>query len=258
MSQQVSSTPVAAAVPAGAGTAGGRGRGLTAALLIGGAVVLNLAFLGLGAVFDYPDVLNKPAAEVLATFAGNQVVIGALFLLLATGAGLLAPISVRMGRLGNSAALRASVPVGIAAAAVQVIGLLRWPVLVPGLAASTDPAAAGTFDTLNLVLGTITGETVGYALTAVWTVLVAVGLRKSLLGRPLAIVGMLSAVLIAAGTVEPLGVAGAGLANFAGYIVWSGWLIAVAIAVLRSGRGRSAASVGALATSAAPAVTAAV
>ena len=173
----------AAVGPAGAiETAAGHGRRLTAALLIAGAVVVNLAFLGLGAVFDYPEVLNKPAAEVLATFAGNQVVIGALFLLLATGAGLLAPISVRVARLGGSAALRASVPVGIAAAAVQVIGLLRWPVLVPGLAASTDPSAAGTFDTLNLVLGTVTGETFGYALTALWTVLVAVGLRSSLLG----------------------------------------------------------------------------
>src|SRR5664279_6175275 len=85
----------------------------TAALLVGGAVAVNLAFLGLGAVFDYPAVLYKPPADVLATFHADQWVISGWFLVLALGAGLLAPIAVRVGRLGGSAALRASVPVGI-------------------------------------------------------------------------------------------------------------------------------------------------
>lgn len=211
-------------------------RRVTAALLVAGAVVVNAAFLGLGAVFDYPEILNRPAADVLATFHDNRLVISGLFLLLATGAALLAPISLRVGRLGQSAALRASIPVGLAAAAVQVIGLLRWPLLVPGLDPA-DPSASDTFDTLHLVLGTVIGETLGYALTAVWTVLVAVGLSRSLLGRPLAAVGVVSAAMIATGTVEPLGVPLVGLTNFTGYIVWSAWLIAVAVVLLRSGRG---------------------
>lgn len=218
------------------------GRRITAALLIAGAAAVNVAFLGLGAVFDYPNVLNKPPAEVLATFHADQWVIGGWFLLLAIGAGLLAPIALRVGRLGTSTALRASIPVGIAAAAVQVIGLLRWPLLVPGLAAqAADPAASQTFDSLNLVLGTVIGETLGYALTAAWTILVAVGLRRTLLGLPLAVIGILSAALIATGVVEPLDVPGTGFANFVGYVVWSGWLIAVAVAVLFFGRysGRS-------------------
>lgn len=223
------------------------GRRLTAGLLIGGVVAVNLAFLGLGAVFDYPNVLNKPAADVLGTFAANQLVISVWFLLLAAGAALLAPIAIRVGRLGTSAALRASVPVGIAAAAVQVIGLLRWPLLVPGLAARAgDPAAAQTFDAANLWLGTVAGETFGYALTAGWTVLVAVGMhrsvfRGSLTGHLLLITGVASAALIAAGIVEPLDVPGAGLANFAGYVVWSGWLVALAVTVLR-GAGRQTAT----------------
>ena len=213
------------------------GRRTTAALLVAGAVTVNIAFLGLGTAFDYPNVLNQPPAEVLAAFHANQWVIGGLFLLMAIGAGLLAPIALRVGRMGTSTALRASVPVGIAAAAVQVIGLLRWPVLVPGLAAqAADPSASDTFDTLNLVLGTVIGETLGYALTAAWTVLVAIGLRKSLLGTPLAVVGIAAAALIATGIVEPLEVPGTGLANFLGYIVWSAWLIALAAAVLRTGR----------------------
>ena len=207
--------------------------GRTASLLIAGAVTVNLAFLGLGSVFDYPDVLNQPPADVLVRFHENPWVIGGLFLLLAAGAALLAPIAVAVSRLGTGRALRASRAVGIAAAAVQVIGLLRWPLVVPFLAGeSPTPAAAQAFDMLNLVLGTTIGETIGYALTAAWTVLVCVGLSRTLLGRALTAVGLAAAVLIAVGTVEPL-LPLAGLANFVGYVVWSAWLVAFAVLVLR-------------------------
>ena len=210
---------------------------LIATLLIAGAVVVNAAFVGLGSVFDYPEVLNHPAAEVLATFHEKQGAVSALFLLLAIGAGLLAPIALSVGRLGSSRLLRASVVVGVAAAVVQVVGLLRWPLLVPGLAATSDDRAAiSTFHTLNVVLGTVVGETIGYALTAVWTVLVALALRDVVLGRVLSWVGIVAAALIAVGTVEPLGVPMAGLLNFVGYIVWSVWLLAFAVRVLLVGR----------------------
>lgn len=206
---------------------------LTAGLLVAGAVVVNAAFVGLGSVFDYPDVLNHPAAEVLATFHEKQAAVSALFLLLAVGAGLLAPIAVMVGRLGSSRLLRASVVVGVVAAVVQVVGLLRWPLLVPGLAATPqDPAAIATFHTLNVVLGTVVGETIGYALTAAWTVLVAVALREWVLGRVLTWVGLVAAALIAVGTVEPLDVPMAGLLNFVGYVVWSAWLVAFAIRLI--------------------------
>ena len=94
---------------------------LIATLLVAGAVVVNVAFAGLGSVFDYPDVLNHPAAEVLATFHDKQGAVSGLFLLLAIGAGLMAPIAVSVGRLGSSRLLRASVVVGVAAAVVQVV-----------------------------------------------------------------------------------------------------------------------------------------
>lgn len=207
--------------------------GRTAALLVAGAVLVNVAFLGLGTAFDYPDVLNQPPVDVLIRFHANQVLIGSLFLLLAAGAALLAPIAVAVSRLGDGRALRASRIVGITAAAVQVAGLLRWPLVVPFLAGEAPTAsAARTFQTLNLVLGTTVGETLGYALTAAWTVLVCLGLRRSVLGRALTAIGLLAAALIAVGTVEPL-VPIAGLANFVGYVVWSVWLVAFAVVLLR-------------------------
>jgi hypothetical protein len=212
-------------------------RVLTAVLLIAGAVTVNVAFVGLGAAFDYPAVLNKEPTEVLGVFHDNQLVIGGWFLLLAAGAGLLAPIAIMVGRLSQDRRLRASVPIGIAAAVVQVVGLLRWPVVVPFLAdRAADPEAASTFATLSLVLGTIIGETIGYALTATWTVLVALGLSGGVLGRVMTGLGLAAAALVATGILEPLGVPGTSLTNFFGYVLWSAWLVALAVIVLRRSR----------------------
>ena len=79
--------------------------------------------------------------------------------------------------------MRVAVPVGIAAAVVQVIGLLRWPLLVPGYAAdaaSADPATAAaardSFAMAHAILGHLIGETFGYVLTAAWTLLVLAAL----------------------------------------------------------------------------------
>ncbi|MET7397740.1 DUF4386 family protein [Dactylosporangium sp. NPDC005572] len=190
-------------------------------LLIGAAVVANVAFTGLGSVFGYPDVLQDPPAEVLARFHADAWVIGGLFLLLALGAGLLAPVAIGLGTS------RAAVRVGVAAAAVQVAGLLRWPLIVPFV---DDPE---TFRTLNLVLGQLIGESAGYALTAAWTVLVALGLhRAGRLDRWSAGAGIVTAAMIATGLLVPFDVPGADLANFVGYVGWSLWLVALGIRLI--------------------------
>jgi hypothetical protein len=215
-----------------------RGRRTTAAFLIAGAATLNLAFLGLAAVFDYPAVLDHPAAQVLASFREHQGAVVGWFLVLALGAALLAPIAVLVGRLGSSRALRLSVWVGVAAATVQVVGLLRWSLLVPSLAGraadpATSTAAEETFRTLNRVLGTTIGETLGYTLTALWTVLVTVGLGRAFAGRWFTIAGFGAAGLIATGVLVPLEVPATDLTNFAGYVVWSLWLVGAAVVLLR-------------------------
>ena len=134
--------------------------------------------------------------------------------------------------------MRVAVWVGIAAAVVQVIGLLRWPILVPGYAsdaASADPRsppAPRRVPTASDILGTAIGETLGYLLTAAWTALVIVALGRALRRalvprarrrgrgprprrRPLA--------------ARPAGV---DTANFLGYVLWSVWLIAFGVVIL--------------------------
>jgi hypothetical protein len=113
---------------------------LTAILLIAAAVLTNAAFTVLGMVFNYPDILGEPVDDILAAFLANQTTVVVWFTVMALSAALFAPIAIGVGRLSTHRAMRIAVPVGIAAAVVQVIGLARWPLLVPGFAA--DPHRA--------------------------------------------------------------------------------------------------------------------
>src|SRR4051794_14022501 len=191
----------------------------TGALLITAAVLANAAFVGLSSVFGYPDVLQLPAQQALARFADEAPLVPALFVVLAAAAALLAPVAVGAVRLaGPGRWARIAVGAGIGAALVQVVGLLRWPLLVPGLAATaTDPsasaavrAAAGErFDQLGTVLGGLVGEAGGYGLTALFTVALVRALQvRFRLSRLQRVLGLGSVTLVLAGLLVPLGIPG--------------------------------------------------
>jgi hypothetical protein len=223
---------------------------LTAFLLILAAVLANLAFTALGSIFDYPDVLDEPAGAVLASFREHEGAVSAWFAVLALSAALLAPIAIGVGRLTRARAMRAAVWVGTAAAAVQVVGLLRWPLLVPGYAsdaASPDAAVASggrdAFRTASAVLGTTIGDKLGYLLTATWTALVVVALGRRFAGRWFALLGGAAAGLVLVGVLSPLDLPVVDTANFLGYVLWSIWLIAFGVVILvRERRGATAAA----------------
>jgi Domain of unknown function (DUF4386) len=223
----------------------------TAALLIAAALLTNVAFTALGAIFNYPDVLVEAPEEILAAFRASQAAVVAWFSVLALSAALFAPIAVGVGRLSTRSAMRAAVPVGVAAAVVQVIGLSRWPLLVPRFAdaaASSDPGVAATardsFLLAHRLLGVVMGETLGYLFTSAWTVLVLLALDRWFAPRWFTVLGVLSAVLILTGVLPSLQVPGVDL-NFAGYVLWSVWLVAFAVLILRGARrGAGSAAVG--------------
>jgi hypothetical protein len=219
----------------------------TGTLLIAAAVLANAAFLGLSAAFGYPDVLQLPAQQALARFAEEAPLVPALFVLLAGAAALLAPVAIGAARLaGPGRWRRTAVVAGIGAAVVQVVGLLRWPLLVPGLAATaTDTSASAAvreaagerFEELGTVLGGVVGEAGGYVLTALFTVALVRALQgRYRLSRLQRVLGLGSVPLVLAGLLVPLGVPGADMANFAGYVVWSAWCVALGARLLRTGR----------------------
>ena len=72
---------------------------LTASLLILAAVLANVGFSALGSIFNYPDVLDEPAASVLASFRDHENAVRGWFTVLALSAALLAPVAIGVGRL---------------------------------------------------------------------------------------------------------------------------------------------------------------
>jgi hypothetical protein len=141
-----------------------------------------------------------------------------------------------------------SIVVGVAAALVQALGLVRWPFAVPELArryvaAADGPAGDATrdsiavvFATLHRLLGVGIGEHLGYLLTGLWTLLVAGSiLSTAVLPGWLGIVGVPIGIALLVGTLEfvgpnePDGWPLAGTIVPIAYIAWSIWLIALGV-----------------------------
>jgi len=211
-----------------------------AAVAMAGAAGLAIAgFTALGSIFDYPKILKAPTADILAGFREHQSAVTGWFLVLVISAALLAPVGVLLGRIAGGKLGPWITGVGIAAAIVQVIGLSRWVLLVPGvsddaLVPSQAAAAQHTFELLHTWLGTVLGETIGYALTATFTVLVVIAVTRGIAPRWMSWLGYVAAALVATGVVIPLGVGGASITNFVGYVAWCLWLIAMAVAIWRA------------------------
>lgn len=207
---------------------------LVPALIVAAVVSMNAGFAGLGAVFDYPRVLSRPGTEVLASFRMHESAVVAWFSVLVVGALLFVPIALGVGRRTDSPRMRWAVRAGVAAGVVQAVGLSRWPLLVPGLATRAasevgSSTAVTEFEFWNRLLGSFVGETLGYSLTAAWTVLVVSVLRREGFPRWFAVLGTTSAALILLGVAAPWQLAGAQQANFAGYVLWSGWMLGLAV-----------------------------
>ena len=191
----------------------------------------------LGSVFEYPQILEEPTADILALFREHQGSVMTWFLVLVVSAALMAPAGIWLGRIAGGTLGRWIAGVGIAAATVQVVGLQRWVTLVPGISQDAlDPSqrasAEDRFELWHNLLGKAIGETLGYALTATFTVLVVIALRRTVLPVWLAYVGYAAAALIATGVVIPV-FEPASLSNFAGYVAWCAWLLAVSVVLFR-------------------------
>ncbi len=213
-------------------------RRIAAAAMAGAAALAIAGFTALGSIFDYPAVLDEPTAEILASFHEHQAGVMAWFAVLALSAALLAPVGILLGRLVGGRRGRWLAVVGVAAAVVQVIGLSRWFLFVPGLSddalvPSRAADAADTFEGLHTWLGKALGETVGYALTATFTVLLVLAVVRRIGPRWLNALGWTSAGLIATGVLIPLGLEIASITNFVGYVAWCVWLIVTAIVLWR-------------------------
>ena len=212
-----------------------------AVLLIVFPVVFTVLYAMLGKVFSYPGILRQPAGEVLERFAAGGSRLVLLWWAFALTPIAFIPISVGIARyLGDGILAQSSVLVGLAAALVQVLGLIRWPFLVPFLArerAKNPQTVDLVFEVANRYFGIAVGEHLGYLLTGAWTILVSLALVPT---APLwfAIAGIVVGVSLLFGTLEFVGPfeskgwAFAGAVVASAYTAWALWMVVGGVLML--------------------------
>jgi hypothetical protein len=214
-------------------------------------VAFNVAFGLLAARFDYPAVLRRPTAEVLGLFEAGGTGLVMLWWSFALTAVLFAPLAVLVSAaLGDvdGTLLALATTVGVLASAVQFLGLMRWPFLVPYLArTAADPTATVAereavdvvFQSFNRYLGVAVGEHLGCAFTGAWSVLVGVASTQSsevpslfgVIGIVVGLAIMLCSLEFVGGHEREGWELAARLTPVA-YVAWSLWLMATGIALL--------------------------
>ena len=206
--------------------------------LIGVPLAFNGAFAALAARFDYPDVLRHPTRDVLAKFRAGGTSLQLLWWGFALTAVLLAPLVVLFAAAlpeADRTLLSVATTLGVLAAAVQFLGLIRWPFLVPFLAEQEDSEAVDlVFQAFNRYLGVAVGEHLGYLLTGAWTTLAGIALLTE--SQVLGVIGIVIGPALMVCSLEFVGRSTswtvAEKLTPPAYVAWSLWLIATGVVLL--------------------------
>lgn len=211
---------------------------LTGLILILVPLAFNGLFFALGRAYEYPGILRKPTAYILERFTAGGGRLIALWYAFAVTALLAIPIALlfQLVFAEQSPQLAAmSAIIGVLSGLVQALGLLRWPLLAPALAAQHQAkdstpaqreAVEVVFHAFHTYAGVIVGEHLGYLFTGAWTLMISAMMASSpLFGGLMALLGVVSALGILAGMLEPAGWKLAGMINALSYILWSVWLV---------------------------------
>jgi hypothetical protein len=224
----------------------------TGLLLIVMPVAFNLFFFLLGRRFDYPNILRQPTGEILHRFQAGGTALKLTWHGFFLTAVAFVPLVILVGQVlaeEDLAVVPLATTFGVLAAAVQFLGLIRWPYLVPYLARTyldpssseaTRDAVAVVFQAFHRTLGVAVGEHLGYLFTGLWTLLVGVAMIQgdvfpSWLGWPGIVLGLALIVgsIEFAGPFEETGWTLAGTLVPIAYIVWSLWLVVAGVSLMR-------------------------
>lgn len=218
---------------------------VTGLLLILVPIAFNAAFFLLQRAFDYPDILRQPTDAILRRFKQGGASLRRLWYFFTFSAVLFTPVAILVQQIFGADVpwyLPAGTTIGVLAGAVQVLGLIRWPFLVPTLAdIYTDPESTQSardsvtvvFQAFHRYAGVAIGEHLGYLFTGTWSVLVSIAIVQTQVVHPLVgWLGILPALGVLVGVFEETGLKAAGAINAISYILWSIWLIALGVALL--------------------------
>lgn len=201
------------------------------------------AFGVLATSIDWPQSLGDPASVALPRLLANPGAVALGYGAYLLSALAMIPLAVLLrDTLGMSGTLgRLAVAFGTIAGLAKVLGIIRWHVLMPGLAeryaagdAATQAAVTVVYEAFNAYAGGI-GELMGVALfSGLWTFALAVALHRAG-ARRLAWAAAASAVLLLVTMADRFGVDMGPVLTVSG-IAWQFVLAAIGIRLLRSAR----------------------
>jgi hypothetical protein len=223
-----------------------------------GAILVNIPYIMLITTFDYPDILRAPTGEILTRFAaGGRLLIWTWLAFAWVGLPLVLGILLLPRALTKGEDSDRGRPFvylatffGAIGALAQMIGLLRWSLVVPVLARmytaptageGTREAVAAVFQAVHQYGGVVVGEHIGQTFTVLWMILLSIGLlREATLPHWLSGAGFVAAGVYALAQGELLATAMPGFpywgaAGLFGSLLWLAWLIALGIVLVRKG-----------------------
>ncbi|HET6969090.1 MAG TPA: DUF4386 domain-containing protein [Ornithinibacter sp.] len=218
----------------------------TGAFLVASAVLSIGGYLVLGTQFGWPAVLDDPGTSALDAFVEAQAWVRFGFYLFLLSSLVLIPAAIGLhDLLGRRSPASVSVAAfGVLGAFAQMLGWVRWPLAVPGLAdAWTDPAAtasereatAAAYDVLNGYAGGALGEHLGWLLQGIWAVgVAALLLRSGRVPRWFAVLGLTLAGgwALAVPTATAVGLETLEFWGLNVYTAWYLWLLALGLVLL--------------------------
>ena len=213
------------------------------------AALMTYCFFTLQAVFEFPDILRKPAPHVLALFRENSaMVISTYYLFALTGFTFIVLVLLinHVLNKGRNPLLTIAAVFGVMTGVVQALGFIRWPFLIPYLAQTVgDPSASDAtketavvvYHAFNQYAGVAVGETLGYWGEAIWTILISIFmLRHPSFQKALGRIGIVLGIGLFLCTFEGFGgpFAVVGAINAIAHTAWVFWLIALSIVFFRT------------------------
>ncbi len=193
----------------------------TGLVLIVESLLLFVPFFILGAAINWPASLGEPATVMLPLLiqkAGAVKIGYFIYLIYSLLFWVVALLTARVISNGetNSVWLKIATGFGIASTVCRSLGIIRWLVPMPALAALyTDPstsvqtqeAIAVVYETLNDFAGSV-GEVLGVSLfTVLWLTIISIYLlRSKTLPHWLGLFGLIAALFLATQLIELFGV----------------------------------------------------
>lgn len=163
---------------------------LTAGLLIAHTLILTIGFNILVAVFEFPGILRMPADHRLTVFmAHSNIIVPTYYMLALTGLTQVA-LAVMLQQVLDKkqhGLLALATTFGVLTGLFQVLGFMRWTILLPFLGSAFQNGANGVSpamvafveEAFNHYVGMTVGEHLGFLAQAIWITLLGVVLLRS-------------------------------------------------------------------------------